>query len=378
MGLIEGLKEKRSRRTKPVLEGLEGRQLLAAQVGSAVHEGPILAPKFIAYQTPSGGVATIQLLGPGNLVGSSIDPDGALRLVYDNTSPNSIILGKVRGGSGFAPIRSIDDADVAPTTFSGVNGNLLNTVRLGKFDLVSGGAVNLTAGVGKLYLRSAMANSQIHVRDIPNATPVETSLQLNSLTSPTAPPFGGPAFLGLTAPLIGTNNNNTPFTVPSVFSSQGRVQGYTTDDFGAVNLRSVSGTFVPGENQEGIAPNGSTGPNPGIPGVLINIGQIIGIDPVTAPVLIDVQGNLQGLKAGGANGLYLNGSGNVGIVQIKNASNSRLFGYPFGHVNLANPAATGVKIYSTARVVGGRGGVSVNGALTPQGPLSLPLPSTAL
>ncbi|MDX2035502.1 MAG: hypothetical protein SFX72_02535 [Isosphaeraceae bacterium] len=371
---ITEVRRGRPRRFLARLDTLECRQLLsglAADVESRASSRDFFGPKSIVYTTPSGAVARITLKGPGNLSGSSVDADGALRLVYDDTSPNSLIIGKVRGGSRSATVRSVDDADVASTDFTGVNGNLLNTVRLNHFDLVSGGSVNLTGGVGKLYLRSIAANAQVHLRDIPNATPVSTSIQLNSLFSPTAGLGGGPDFNGVTAPLIGTNNNNTPFTVPPSFTSNGVTRSYSTTDTGAVFLRGVSGTFNPGDNIVGELAQGQPPPPPGIPGVLLQVGQILGGDLATAPALIDVQGNLQAIKAGGVNGLVLQDAGDLGVIQIDEASNSIISGFPVGHVKIRRRA--NVVIYSSTRVVGTRGDVIVDAIPVPTGPLSLPL-----
>ena len=87
------------------------------------------------------------------------------------------------GGIEDGPARERRRRGRRPDHFTGVGGNLINTVRLGDFDLVAGGAINLTGGVGKLYLRSVAENTQVHLRDIPNATPVLNSIELNSLTA---------------------------------------------------------------------------------------------------------------------------------------------------------------------------------------------------
>ena len=381
------------RRTTPILEGLEGRRLLTARLGHSTPASHFSGfnPREIAYQTPSGGTATIQLFGPGTLKGSSLDAGGSLRLVYNGTSPNSIIIANVKGGSGAAPLRSVDDADVPSNDYSGVNGNLVNTVRLGNFDLVDGGAINLTGGVGKLFLHSIGANTQIHLRDIPNATPVMNSISLNSqsagngifgVTTATSSNtgFGGTGGTGTGGTgafnsnlPIGTGNDNTPFTVPNTVNSSGRILNYQTNGAGAVSLIRVSGQFVPtSTNIVGTKQLGAPGPVSGIPGVLLNVGRILGRTDLNAPALIDIQGNLQALKGSTASDLVLNDQGDLGLVSLKQASDSVIIGFPYGHVNIGQRQS--VQIVSTSRVVGNRAGVNVQPNLTPVGPLSLPLP----
>ena len=54
----------RTNRARPVLEGLEGRQLLS---GTFSHNGT-----EFSYTTPTGGHATIRIVGIGNLAGTTI------------------------------------------------------------------------------------------------------------------------------------------------------------------------------------------------------------------------------------------------------------------------------------------------------------------
>jgi hypothetical protein len=85
--------------------------------------------------------------------------------------------------------------------------------------------------------------------------------------------------------------------------------------------------------------------------------------------LIDVQGNIQTFTAKTATGMVLNDAGNFDLLQINNASNSTVFGLPFSHVNI--PVRSNVVITTNSRLVGTRGGVTVNAAQKQVGPLFL-------
>ncbi len=86
--------------------------------------------------------------------------------------------------------------------------------------------------------------------------------------------------------------------------------------------------------------------------------------------LVDIQGNVQSVRAHDANGLVLNDAGNLNLVKIHNTSNSVLIGEPFGHPQM--PVRSNVTILSTARIYADRGGVTVVPHLPQIGPLSLP------
>ena len=50
------------------------------------------------YTTPSGGTATIQVVGLGNLAGTTVDQNGDLNLVFGGTNAFSKIVGQRQGG----------------------------------------------------------------------------------------------------------------------------------------------------------------------------------------------------------------------------------------------------------------------------------------
>ena len=103
-----------TRRARPVLEGLEQRRLLSHVAAlRASHNVAVTKGAFsnsgteFSYTTPSGGLATIQVVGLGNLAGTTVDTNRDLNLVFGGTNAFSKIVGKVKGGNGHAPLASI-------------------------------------------------------------------------------------------------------------------------------------------------------------------------------------------------------------------------------------------------------------------------------
>jgi hypothetical protein len=103
--------------------------------------------------------------------------------------------------------------------------------------------------------------------------------------------------------------------------------------------------------------------------------QLIGLSRAFRPdlvgsALVDIQGNVQSVRALDANGLVLNDSGNLNLVKVSKISNSVIIGQPFGHPQMPN--RSNVTILSTARIFADRGGVIVVPHFPQIGPLSLP------
>ena len=88
--------------------------------------------------------------------------------------------------------------------------------------------------------------------------------------------------------------------------------------------------------------------------------------------LIDIQGNLQSLRATSAQGLVMNVDGYANLVKIQHTSDSTFVALPFAHAQM--PHRSNVTILSSPRSVGGRNGVTIDDNLQPVGPLSLPTP----
>ncbi len=68
------------------------------------------------------------------------------------------------------------------TSTTGIGGELIGRISLPSFNLVSGGNINLLAGVNELSLNSVAANSQLHLRDTPLNTTLGISPTVNPLT----------------------------------------------------------------------------------------------------------------------------------------------------------------------------------------------------
>ena len=93
----------RTRRARPVIESLEGRQLLSAGASHAAaaqapaSPGGVLSAKgqVFRYVTISGGIATRRVGGVGSLDGTSVDSSGDLHIVYGGTNVYSKITGTV-------------------------------------------------------------------------------------------------------------------------------------------------------------------------------------------------------------------------------------------------------------------------------------------
>jgi hypothetical protein len=90
--------------------------------------------------------------------------------------------------------------------------------------------------------------------------------------------------------------------------------------------------------------------------------------------LIDIQGNLQSLRAMRAQGLVLNVQGYANLVKILHNSDSTIVALPFAHAQMPESNRSNVTIYSSKRSVGHRNGVEFDNLTQPVGPLSLPTP----
>ncbi len=160
----------RKQQTRPVLESLEGRQLLSGVFSHKDRE--------FRYTTPTGGQALIKIVGIGNLAGTTVSSSGALQLEYGSTNAYSKIVGQVHGGDGRAPLASILNNILVENglanSLSGVGGNPLASVKMQDFDLVAGGKINLTPGVGSLILNSIGSNTQVNLRTLPPAPSYRT------------------------------------------------------------------------------------------------------------------------------------------------------------------------------------------------------------
>jgi hypothetical protein len=166
--------KRHARRVKPALEGLEDRKLLTvndAALRQLILQRQNSVPvnnRQLNYITPEGTRVTVTLFGSGSLAGSSVEPSGALDLVFRGTTFQSRILGVTHGGTGLAPLASIRDANTPSAASSSATGSEpLNDIHMRVFDLIDGGAINLMGGINDVYLHSIGSNTAIHVHDLP-------------------------------------------------------------------------------------------------------------------------------------------------------------------------------------------------------------------
>lgn len=338
--------ERKQRRARPSMEGLEGRALLNGSKNHAVHAlavgGTVTASSAnqFHYTAADGAKVKVRLTGPGNLLGTALDSSGNLNLVFADTSIFTQIIGTVKGGSGRAALGTIRSSTIALNSPNGVGGTLIGRISLPDFDLVSGGTVNLLAGVNELSLNSVAANSQMRLRDTPLNTTLgisttvdpltgaglgyagnqpyrDTSIQGVSITTtgvnttggstttttstqaldPTIAGFGGANVGAINGaiPIIPTVGNGQNFRgTPGLSQSQvsfGRTLAYafgsTPANANAIRLTSAGGTFAPGPNL--IEPRDISLPINGgrvaPPGVILDIKHVNGVTATGAAPL---------------------------------------------------------------------------------------------
>jgi hypothetical protein len=280
-----------TRRARPLLEGLEERRLLshvtafkASQTAASTSGVFSSAGNTFTYKTPSGGTATIQVVGLGNLAGTTVDQNGDLNLVFGGTNAFSKIVGNVKGGNHHAPLASILNSQLIAAgqqnSLSGVGGNVLQAVYLKNFDLIPGGNINLTSGVNTVQLDSIGSDTQIHLRQLPPAPTTTTS------TATTTPVLVNTTS-GTTGAVItstsSTTTSSSAVTTLQAFQSgsittNGVTATYKSNGNGGQTLTAISGSFTAGTNLvESLA---STQPvqtiPPAPPGVILKVNQIAG------------------------------------------------------------------------------------------------------
>jgi hypothetical protein len=317
---------------------------LAVTPAADAAQGASFLNRRLDYRTPGGTHVTVTLYGAGSLAGSSLNADGSLNLVYSGTSAGSVLIASAHGGNHFVPLRSLLPAGQSPQNLTGVGASPIGNVRLTSFTLVSGGQVNLTAGVNIFQLYAVQADTQINLRELPQT--------------------------------LSAGNGGT-----AVGGDNGVTLTYGPAGNGGQVLTSVTGQFKAGKNLAYANPTTNGVPNPGDPaappGLDIKIQHVAGpdrastsLDNVAGSALVDVQGNVQYYKGVDAHGLVLNDMGNLNLVKLKRVSDTTIVGEPFGHASLPNRQNT--TIISTTRTTGTKDGVTVVPNLPPIGPLSQP------
>ncbi len=91
---------------------------------------------------------------------------------------------------------------------------------------------------------------------------------------------------------------------------------------------------------------------------------------LTGSALIDIQGDVQSIRGGTANGMVLNDTGNLALVKLQSLDNSTIVGQPISHLEIKN--RSNETVLSSARLVDNRNGVMVQSNIQQIGPLSEP------
>jgi len=241
--MSDGSNTRRVRRSRPGLEGLEGRELLSgAGLDLSAQAVPAAASRVrrLDYTTPQGTRVNLSLYGVGTMAGTTVDPDGALNLVFSGTNGQSGIIARAHGGDGHPLLRSVRSGTAQAGSLSGIGGSLIDIVSLKDFELVGGGRVNLTSGVHVLNLNSTAADTQVSLRELPEAVSAS-----------------------------GTASQN------------GETLTYATDAAGGLTLVGVAGQFVAAPSVITKQPSSPTtgsnpGPPPAPPGVVVSIDHVNG------------------------------------------------------------------------------------------------------
>jgi len=234
---------RRTRRARPRPERLEGRSLLNGD---------------FRYRTPEGAAVHVQLLGPGDLKGTRVLPDGSLDLRFEGTAASSRIYGFVAGGPGRARLADLRDSKATPGDFTGAGTEAVGIVKLKSFDLVPGGVINLTAGFSRLILGSTGPNSQVQLRAT-NATTVSNRSNNNTNSSVGTGVSGGSSTAqssGITSTLTSTGSGSVGGLGSGATAASS--SGFGSAGAGGANVSGIPGTIV-GTNVGGITSTVVTG-----------------------------------------------------------------------------------------------------------------------
>ncbi len=299
----------KANRTQPALEGLEERKLLSRvhlDVAASASSGVLSQDnRVFSYTTPTGGRAVIQVVGLGNLLGTSLTGSGALELVYGDTNAYSKITGTVHGGGGHAPLAGIQNSQLiaagASNSLSGVGGDVAQAFLLNPFDLIPGGRINLTPGVTSVVLDSIGADTQVNLRALPPAPSTTTTLPTSNLLVSSSTNASGTSGSGTTGTSTGnvvifrafatsTSSTSTSDTTLQALESAtitnpyGQSLTFVSNGNGSQTLTSVSGEFTSAGNIVEPLPTGQpiqTVP-PAPPGIILKVNRVHG--DLSAPI----------------------------------------------------------------------------------------------
>jgi hypothetical protein len=243
MAMSNGTSARRIRRSRPRVEGLEGRALLSAtsqNVAALQTTTTAKREKDFRYTANDGTHVDIHLYGAGGLEGTQYHSDiNAVDILFSGTNAQSGIVAKVHGGSGQANLRYLLHASVSAQTptVSGAGTTLINVVNLKDFNLVAGGRISLLGGVHVLLLNSVDPNTEVNLRELPESA--------------------------------------TPSTSTSA-SQNGVNLAFITDLTGAQTLTSLNGQFIPGFNLLATPSSQQGAPGSAPPGVVVSINHVNG------------------------------------------------------------------------------------------------------
>jgi hypothetical protein len=300
-----------AKRLQPAFEGLEERKLLSRtplNAAAASSAGGVFSQdnRVFSYTTPTGGHAVIQVIGLGNLLGTTLTPSDALELVYGDTNAFSKIVGTVTGGGGHAPLESIQNSQLIDAgisnSLSGQGGNVAESFLLSPFDLIEGGRINLTPGVNNLSLDSIGPDTQVNLRALPPAPVTTTVLPTSSLlvgsatnsgssssTSETAGASGNIVVFRQFATTTTASNSASGTTLEALQSTTvtnpyGVSTTFVSNGNGSQTLTGISGQFTSAGNIVEPLPAGQpiqTVP-PAPPGIILKVNKVHG--DLSAPI----------------------------------------------------------------------------------------------
>lgn len=236
------------------------------------------------YATPRGGRVTLSIQGRGSLEGTYVDSAGALHLRYGLSNSYTKIVANVHGGGGRADVASVfsltqAEAD-ANAGLSGVGSPVIGMINLRQFDLVPGGTINVEAGIGVLGLRSAAAGSQIQLRELTGMEPASDRFDARG---------NSPTYNASLANIIDVGTPTTSGSGTGVTSTSGgsAPNPIITDTFLVQTLAGGDNEFVSAGDLVLTSTNPDPGPPPPPPGVVIAIDRIDGDLPVVPNLRTD-------------------------------------------------------------------------------------------
>ncbi|WP_152049259.1 hypothetical protein [Tautonia marina] len=241
----------------------------SAEQSAAQNGLPEPPVKTLRYTTPRGVRVAVNLSGPGTLAGSTVRPDGALDLVYDGTGPNSQIFAHA---TGVAPLATVRDADVPVDAQAGAGANQLGLAGFRPFNLIDGGTINLIGGVRRLGINNVGANTQVFLRELPEVA-LERAAQAGRDTTFATDQAGG-------VELVLTDGNFFPVLTPAPVEQTGPPPGIRIQIAGRINAEPLA-PLPPGTDPHDELTIG----NPQIYGYDAAAGQLLRFDAVTGAVL---------------------------------------------------------------------------------------------